>query len=123
DEEVTQRVKGRADDATSVIVSLVPGAQLPPQLQRFVKRSGLSIINGVALDLPNRILKQLESMPEVFRVHYDRPTSGFNYRTSITVGAATVRSTLGYDGAGIGIAVIDSGVANWHDDLSGTNNS
>ena len=30
---------------------------------------------------------------------------------------------MGYDGAGIGIAVIDSGVASWHDDLSGTNRS
>jgi serine protease AprX len=123
DEEVTRRAKGRADDTTTVIVTLVPGADLPPQFRRFVKRNSLSIINGVVLDLPNRVLKQLESMPEVFRVHYDRPTSSFNYRTSVTVGAMTVRSTMGYDGAGVGVAVIDSGVANWHDDLSGTSNS
>jgi serine protease AprX len=123
DEEVTRRAQGRADDTTSVIVSLVPGAELPPQFKRFVKRNSLSIINGVALELPNRVLKQLATMPEVFRVHYDRPTSGFNYRTAVTVGAMTARAMLGYDGAGIGIAVIDSGVASWHDDLSGTNGS
>ena len=124
DEEVVLRMKGQSGEKTTkIIVSLMPGAQLPPQFRRYVKGDPLAIINGVALEVPNGILKQFEKLPEVFRVHYDRPTSGFNYRTSVTVGAATVRSTDGYDGAGVGVAVIDSGVTNWHDDLSGTSNS
>jgi serine protease AprX len=123
DEEVTRRSNGKSDETTSVIVSLVPGAQLPPQFKRYVKNGSLGIINGLVLDVPNGILKEIEWSPEVFRVHYNRPTSGFNYRTSVTVGAMTVRTMMGYDGAGIGVAVIDSGVANWHDDLSGTSNS
>jgi serine protease AprX len=40
-------------------------------------------------------------------------------RTGATVGATVVRSDLGYDGTGIGVAVIDSGVAPAHDDLTG----
>ena len=53
-----------------MIVSLVPGAQLPPQFRRFRReKEPLEIINGVVLELPNRVVKQLETMPEVFRVH------------------------------------------------------
>src|SRR5581483_854031 len=36
----------------------------------------------------------------------------------ITIGSRTVHDTLGYTGAGVGIAVIDSGIATWHDDLT-----
>ena len=59
-----------------------------------MKGDSLAIISDLALELPTGVLKQFEKMPEVFRVHYDRPTSGFNYRTSVTVGAMTVRQTL-----------------------------
>jgi subtilisin family serine protease len=38
-------------------------------------------------------------------------------RVAEAVGADWVQHTLGYDGAGVTIAVIDSGVTNWHDDL------
>jgi serine protease AprX len=39
-------------------------------------------------------------------------------RTSSTVGAGAVRQELGYDGAGVGVAIIDSGSAAYLDDLS-----
>ena len=47
--------------------------------------------------------------------------TGFQYATSgVETGRGeTVRSTFGYDGAGIGVALIDSGVTPWHDDLQG----
>ena len=40
-------------------------------------------------------------------------------RTGPTVGATAVRSELGLDGSGVGVAVIDSGITPWHDDLTG----
>ena len=123
DEETVRRMNGNPAHKTSVIVTLQRGAQLPLQFKRYATSEHLSIINGVVLDLPNGILKQLVALPEVFKVHYNRPTSGFNYRTSVTVGATTLRETTGLDGAGIGVAVIDSGIASWHDDLSGATNS
>src|SRR5262249_31049609 len=64
------------------------------------------------------LIAQLEKTPEVLRVHYDRPIGAHNYRTSVTVGARSVQDYYGYTGAGVGIAIIDSGITSWHDDLT-----
>src|SRR4029077_9638912 len=66
----------------------------------------------------NGVLKQMAAHPSVFRIHYDRPIAAHNYRTSITVGARVVQDFMGLTGAGVGIAIIDSGVTAWHDDLT-----
>ena len=123
DNELTFRAaRGHATNKTKVIVELRPGATLPSKYQRYAKRHGqLGIINGLAVELPDRMLTELSMNPAVFRVHYDRPAAKFNYRTSLTVGTKVVRDTLGLTGAGVGVAVIDSGITTWHDDL--TNNS
>src|SRR4051812_16898413 len=118
DDEVTKRAKGNPLLTSRVIVTLTPGAQLPAQFKKYARGLNLDLINGVALELPNGLLKQLEARPEIFQIHDDRPTAAHNYRTSVTVGATVVRSLLGYKGDGIGIAVIDSGIAAWHDDLT-----
>jgi serine protease AprX len=121
DDVVTARSNGNPDETSSVIVTLVPGAQLPPQFNRFVRAGKkLDIINGQVLNVPNSVLKQLAAHPDVFRVHDDRPIFTHNYRTSVTVGARAVQDLLGYTGAGVGVVVIDSGVTSWHDDLTAT---
>src|SRR5262245_53181973 len=121
DDEVTRRSNGLINGKTRVIVTLVPGAELPPQFKKFSLNRKLDLINGEVLELPNGVLKQVASHPSIFRVHYDRPLKTSNYRTAVTVGARTVQESLGYTGAGIGVAIIDSGITTWHDDL--TNNS
>jgi subtilisin family serine protease len=119
DDEVTKRAdRGNPLNTTSVIVTLVPGAKLPPEFKRWARADNLDIINGAVLDLPDNVLKQLAKHPDVFQIHDNRPTSSHNYRTSITVGADVVRNYLGFTGAGIGVAILDSGVASWHDDLT-----
>jgi serine protease AprX len=124
DDEVTRRSNDRSPfGKTKVIVSLVPGAQLPPAFKRFARGGKLDVINGAALELPNSVINQLASNPSVFRIHYDRPIQHHNYRTAVTVGARIVQEWLGYTGAGVGVAVIDSGVASWHDDLTNYNSS
>ena len=104
-------------NTTRVIVTLMPGATLPAEFKRFGQNRNLDIINGQVLDLPNNVLRKLAANPNVFRLHYDRPTRTHNNRTAVTVGARDVFWSYGYTGAGVGVAVIDSGITNWHDDL------
>ena len=70
------------------------------------------------MDLPNRLLNKLAAHPDIFDVHYNRPIFKHNYRTSLTVGALAARQAFGLTGSGIGVAVIDSGITAWHDDLT-----
>jgi serine protease AprX len=124
DGEITQRsTRGNPLFTTSVIVTLVPGAAVPPEFKRFARADKLDIINGVVLDVPNSVLKKLEAHPAVFQVHFNRAIATHNYRTGVTVGARTVQDTLGFTGAGIGVAVIDSGITTWHDDLTKGNST
>ena len=119
DNELTKRAtRGTPNGVSSVIVTLVPGATLPPEFKKFARRAKLDLINGQVLELPNRELRKLAAHPNIFRVHENRPIGAHNYRTSVTVGATAARYYLGLTGRGIGVAVIDSGIATWHDDLT-----
>jgi serine protease AprX len=96
---------------------LRPGAQLPAELQAYAIRT-LEIIHGYVLNLPNTVLSTVAAHPSVAAIHLDRPATKFDYRTSLTVGSLAVNQSMGVTGAGVGIAVIDSGIAAWHDDLT-----
>jgi serine protease AprX len=82
-----------------------------------LKRS-LPLANGIVVDLPNDVLSALAAHPLVTHIAIDRLVVGAMERTGSTVGASVVRQELGYDGAGVGVAVIDSGSAATLDDLS-----
>jgi serine protease AprX len=104
---------------TPVIVELVPGAQVPAAFRGYMRRNGkLGIINGQVLDLPNGLIAKMSAHKDVFRLHFDRPTAGDNYRTALTTGTRAVQQTLGLTGAGVGVAILDSGITSWHDDLT-----
>ncbi|HET6958536.1 MAG TPA: S8 family peptidase [Vicinamibacterales bacterium] len=118
DDQIGKHSKG---NTIRVIVALVPGATLPPEFKKYSRGTKLDLINGEVLDLPSNLVSKMAANPSVFRLHYDRPIESHNYRTAVTVGARTVQDVLGYTGAGVGVAIIDSGITSWHDDL--TNNS
>ena len=119
DTELTRRMNDTNPRAiTRVILTLNPGATLPSNFKQYSRKLNLDLINSVVLDLPNTMLKTVASHPDVFQLHYDRPIRAHNFRTAVTVGAQVVRETLGYSGAGIGVAIIDSGISTWHDDLT-----
>ena len=82
----------------------VPGRELP-------------IVEAIAANIPNASLAVLTNSPLVSRIALDRPTVGFMNRVTRVIGTARARNELGYDGLGIGVAVIDSGITAWHDDL------
>ncbi|MEX2660838.1 MAG: S8 family peptidase [Vicinamibacterales bacterium] len=77
----------------------------------------LAAIGGQVALVPDFALARLAARPEVRRLTLDRPVAGTMERTGAAVGATWVNDALGYDGTGVGVAIIDSGVANWHDDL------
>ena len=107
------RVVVRAVNATSL--GLV--ASLIQQTGGTLGRP-LSIINGRAARVPNASLPILASSALIQHLSLDRLVLGGMERTGATVGATAVRQELGYDGSGVGVAVIDSGVTSWHDDLA-----
>jgi serine protease AprX len=77
----------------------------------------LSLVGGQVAEVPDTALDTLASLPGVAGISLDRGVQGTLERTGATIGAHWIRENLGYDGTGIGIAVIDSGVTSWHDDL------
>src|SRR6476620_9196134 len=104
---------------TPVIIEFKNGAQPSPELRRLGRLGArLDLINGQVIEVRNVQLKKLAGMPEVFRLHYDRPTQAHNYRTAVTVGARAVQNDLGFNGNNVGVAIIDSGITSWHDDLT-----
>jgi subtilisin family serine protease len=125
-EKLDSVLKGNAKHRSGfsrVIVRIDPAhpkkeiAQLIRSLGGKLGRKLPSISSQVAL-VPNESLDDLVANPLVARVSLDRVVTGTMERTAATIGAAAVRQSLDVDGRGIGVAVIDSGVAEWHDDLS-----
>jgi len=95
-------------DAVSQLVQLTGG--------KITRR--LALIDGVAATVPNSTLLTLANNASVQHLAADRAVAATMERTGATIGAAAVRQDLRLDGAGIGTAVIDSGIASWHDDLT-----
>ena len=71
--------------------------------------------------ISNKNLEALANDPRVKKVHHDRPVESFAGRTAVTVGARAVQELMGYNGAGVGVAIVDSGITAWHDDLTAPN--
>jgi subtilisin family serine protease len=106
-----------------VIVRAADAASLP-LVRTLIQQVGgslgrqLPIIEAQVADVPNAVLPALAASAVISRIALDRATIATNERTAATVGAGQIRQTLGYDGTGVGIAVIDSGVAASHADLA-----
>ncbi len=102
-----------------VIITLNAGVDPSSDVRKLGGRLGrkLGLINGQVVELPNAALRQLADLPFVESAHYDRPTVGEMNRVAVATGARAAQLAYGYSGAGVGVAVIDSGVS-WHDDLT-----
>ena len=121
DRELRQRASAPRGHSR-VILRLNPGvsadaAGLAIRGLRGTVGRRLAFGGGQVADVPDTALGALTRLPGVDGVSLDRRIHGTMERTGATVGATWVQDTLGLDGTGVGIAVIDSGVANWHDDL------
>ena len=125
---LAQKASTRTSGVSPVIIR-VPDQSARSQVAAFVQAHGgsmgrqLSIIDSQVAFLPNAAISAIAGHSAVAKVSLDRPVVGSMERTGAVIGATTVRQTLGLDGSGVGIAVIDSGVSGWHDDLTTAANS
>src|SRR5262249_13424867 len=93
-----------------------------PDVRAITGRGGLA---GPRLDqsrahvaeISNRSLSALAEDPRVASVSVDRPTFSTMERTGAGTGAAVAREEFGLTGAGVGVAVIDSGISGSQDDF------
>ena len=102
---------------STVIVSLSPGSELPSDLRKYARADRLDSINALVLDLPDSQLAAMSKLAAVTHVHAETTVYASNFRTGITSGAFFVRNNLGFTGAGVTVAMVDSGVGP-HDDLT-----
>ena len=81
-------------------------------------RAGRRLGGGMQVaELDNFALEGLAADPRVERVMLDRPAFATLERSGTATGATLAREELGLSGRGVGVAIIDSGITNWHDDL------
>jgi subtilisin family serine protease len=101
---IIQTTDGRPADALIRSLNGTPGRYLPA-------------LQGQVARLPDWALDRLAAHSSVRSVRLDRPVHGTIERTGAAIGAVWARDQLGVDGTGVGVAIIDSGVTSWHDDL------
>jgi serine protease AprX len=120
DKQLNQSADRGGVDKTRAIIVLKPGCDVDDDVTRLGGKNGrkLGLINGEAVELPNFVLRKLANNPCVAAIHLDRATGGEMNRAAVLSGARSVQQNLGLDGAGVGVAIIDSGIAGWHDDLT-----
>jgi serine protease AprX len=104
-----------------VIVQTHDVVSLEALIDNLGGRTGrrLQGIGAVVAEVPDGSLAELAEASIVENISSDRRLHGTLERTGLSIGARWVHEKLGVDGTGVGVAIIDSGVARAHDDLSG----
>jgi serine protease AprX len=120
DRQLNARARIGGLGRSRAIVVLKPGCSIDAAITQNGGKKGqrLGVINGQLVELPNRVLRKLADNPCVASIHWDRKLGSEMNRAAVTLGARAVQQQLGFDGAGVGIAIIDSGVTSFHDDLT-----
>jgi len=120
DQKLNERANFGGANTSRVIIMLKPGCSVDADLAKLggKKGRGFTVISGVLAEVPNFVLRKLANNPCVTAIHSDRGTSGeMNYAATVE-GARAVQAAYGSDGSGVGVAIIDSGITSWHDDLT-----
>jgi serine protease AprX len=122
DKKLNERANQGGTGRSRAIVVLTPGCSIDADLFKAGGRKGLrlGVISGQVIELPNGQIKKLANNACVSSIHWDRKIGGEMNRAAVTLGARAVQHNFGFNGAGVGVAVIDSGITPWHDDLNYT---
>jgi serine protease AprX len=111
DAELNQRAGAAPASATTSVILRVKGSRLPPEFKKYARPGTLSLINAYVLDVPNSELKTIAAHSSTLYASHNATVHAFNFRTSVQSGAFFARRMLGINGAGVGVAILDSGVA------------
>jgi serine protease AprX len=107
---------------STVIIQTREGDTADAAIEACVGTPGprFTMVSAQLAEVPDACLERLAMDASVLSISVDRGVTGSLQRTiRAAVGATWVTEHLGFDGTGVGIAVIDSGVAAWHDELGG----
>jgi len=116
---VATRVQPRAQ--SRVIVRTVDGGPATGLIVAAGGRPGRFFpwLGGQVAIVPDASIEWLASQSNVTAVSLDRAVQGTMEPIAAQVGTKGISEQLGFDGSGVGVATIDSGVSAWHDDLNG----
>jgi subtilisin family serine protease len=116
DQELAARLATGATWRQTRLIVRLNGKPLPAALERY-RRGHLDLIDAWVLEMPDAALSLVALNQDVVDAHFDRGVWATDYLSTRSTGADVVWNSLGYTGLGVGVAVIDSGITSWHDDL------
>jgi serine protease AprX len=120
--------KARQGSAKGQTVKVIVQYRVVPTAAHYATMQGrggllhakLHMIKGAAFTIPVSALPALEADPEIVSVSIDHPMNVTDDTTNDATGVNTAWNA-GYNGAGVGVAVIDSGINDSHPDLQNSN--
>ncbi len=130
---VTPRVNGKfardlspylSQTGANQIVKVIVTYRATPQSAQVTKLHNLGgvhdrtlkLVKSVAITIPASALAALEADPQVISVSLDHPMQVADDITDVLTGVPSSWNS-GYNGTGIGVAIIDSGINDSHPDL------
>src|SRR5258708_5632254 len=124
---LAQAKQGTASNET---VKVIVQYRRTPGMAHFSKMQGmggdlhtrLNLISSAAFTIPVSALPALEADPEIVSVTIDHPLNSLDDYTDAAANVSAAWNA-GYDGTGVGVAVIDSGINDSHPDLSNSTGS
>ena len=127
DRKLNDRAQLGGSGTSRAIVVLKPGCDATSDYAKAGGKRGrkLGIINADVVELTNAQLRKLADSKCVQSMSHDRKTGGEMNFAAVVEGARAAQQEYGVNGAGVGVAVLDSGITSWHDDLTylGSNSS
>ncbi|MCM3871703.1 MAG: S8 family serine peptidase, partial [Pyrinomonadaceae bacterium] len=121
--DLRKSVNNRRNGGDKVDVILQLNGEMSPELEAMLRSSGVRIrkhfnnFGSTAVQLPAGIVDSLADFPEVDFVSEDGEVKALGGHVAQTTGANDARAyapTGSFDGAGVGIAIVDSGIYSAH---------